>query len=182
MGGDDEGVIGLRQGLAFKIIRTFAKNDNDIQVATMLADIEDQEKADAVFIDAGYGTGVVSCGKSWDRNWKLVWFSEKSTDPGCLNKRAEMWKRMRDWLKDGGAIPNDQVLYSDLISIETVGRTDGIIQLESKKELKARNLPSPGRGDALALSFAYPVQTKQKPRTQRKNEQQAEEWNPHDNL
>jgi len=109
--GDDEGVIGLRQGLAFKILRTFAKNDNDIQVATMLASLEDQEKADAVFIDAGYGTGVVSCGKSWKREWRLVWFAEKSTDPGCLNKRAEMWKQMRDWLKDGGAIPNDPAMY-----------------------------------------------------------------------
>jgi len=109
--GDDEGVIGLRQGLAFKILRTFAKNDNDLQVATMLADLEDQEKADAVFIDAGYGTGVVSCGKTWKRDWKLVWFGEKSTDPGCLNKRAEMYKNGRDWLKDGGAIPNDPAMY-----------------------------------------------------------------------
>ena len=177
--GDDEGVIGLRQGLAFKILRTFAKNDNDLQVATMLADCEDREKADAVFIDAGYGTGVVSCGKSWNRNWRLVWFSEKSTDPGCLNKRAEMWKKMRDWLKDGGAIPNDNVLYSDIISIETVGRSDGIIQLQSKKEMKAEGLPSPGRGDALALSFAYPVQQKAKRRGVQHMEQ-AEAWNPHD--
>lgn len=180
--GDDDGVIGLRQGLAFKILRTFAKNDNDIQVATLLATLEDQENADAVFIDAGYGTGVVSAGKSWKRDWKLVWFAEKSSDPGCFNKRADMWKQMRDWLKDGGAIPDDKVLYQDLISVETVGRTDGLIQLKSKKDMKADGLPSPGRGDALALSFAYPVQTKQKPRTQRKNEQQAEEWNPHDNL
>ena len=179
--GDDEGVIGLRQGLAFKILRTFAKNDNDIQVATMLASLEDQEKADAVFIDAGYGTGVVSCGKSWKREWRLVWFAEKSTDPGCLNKRAEMWKQMRDWLKDGGAIPDDKVLHSDLISVETVGRTDGLIQLMSKKDMKANGLPSPGRGDALALSFAYPVQAKQRPRGEQKHMTQAEEWNPHEN-
>jgi hypothetical protein len=178
--GDDEGVIGLRQGLAFKILRTFAKNDNDLQVATMLADCEDQEKADAVFIDAGYGTGVVSCGKSWKREWRLVWFAEKSTDPGCLNKRAEMYKNGRDWLKDGGAIPNDPVLYSDIISIETVGWSDGLIQLKSKKDMKADGLPSPGRGDAWALSFAYPVQAKAR-RREPKHMEQAPEWNPHDN-
>jgi hypothetical protein len=178
--GDDEGVIGLRQGLAFKILRTFAKNDNDLQVATMLADLEDQEKADAVFIDAGYGTGVASCGKTWKRDWKLVWFSEKSTDPGCLNKRAEIYKNGRDWLKDGGALPNDNVLYSDIISIETVGRSDGLIQLKSKKDMKADGLPSPGRGDAWALSFAYPVQAKAR-RRESKHMEQAPEWNPHEN-
>jgi hypothetical protein len=155
--GDDEGVIGLRQGLAFKIMSVFSKNDNDLQVATMLANFEDHEQAAAVFIDAGYGTGVVSAGKTWKRNWRLVWFSEKSSDPGCINKRAEMWKSTRDWLKSGGAIPDDKVLYSDLISVETVPRDDGKTQLESKKDMKARKLPSPGRGDALALSFAYPV-------------------------
>lgn len=179
--GDDEGVIGLRQGLAFKILKTFAKNDNDLQVATMLAAYEDQEGADAVFIDAGYGTGVVSAGKSWKRDWKLVWFAEKSNDDGYLNKRAEMWGKMRDWLKDGGCIPEDNTLHDDLIGPEVVGRTDGKVQLESKQDMKKRGLKSPGRGDALALSFAYPVQSKHRPRG-RKQEQQAEEWSPMDNL
>ena len=31
------------------------------------------------------------------------------------------------------------------------------IQLESKDDLKARGLPSPDLGDALALTFSYPV-------------------------
>lgn len=158
--GDDEGVIGLRQGLRFQILRTFSKNDNDLQVATMLANLEDQERADAVFLDAGYATGVYSAGKTWGRNWRLVWFNDKSTDVGCYNKRAEMWMKMRDWLKEGGSIPEDKTLYSELTSVETVPRTDGLIQLESKRDMKSRNLPSPGRADALALTFAYPVANK----------------------
>jgi len=90
-----------------------------------------------------------------------VWFSSASLNPGCINKRAEMWTAVRDWLKEGGAIdPNDQVLYQDLIGPETVGRPDGKIQLESKKDIKARLGFSPGRGDALALSFAWPVRRK----------------------
>jgi len=177
--GDDEGVIGLRQGLVFKIIKPFAKNDNDVQVASMLASYEDAEKADAVFIDAGYGTGVVSCGKSWGRQWRLVWFAEKSLDAGYLNKRGQMWGQMRDWLKDGGCIPNDPVLHADLIGPETVGRTDGKIQLESKKDMKKRGVKSPGRGDALALSFAFPVQQKNRP-TGRNDRNRAEEWSPYD--
>lgn len=160
--GDDEGVIGLRQGLMFKVLRTFAKNDNDVEVATMLARLEDEEKADAVFIDAGYGTGVVSIGRTLQRNWQLVWFAGASPDPGCLNMRAFMGSEAKKWLKSGGAIdPRDTVLYRDLISPETVSRMDGKIQLESKKDMKARGEPSPGRGDALFLSFAAPVHARQ---------------------
>lgn len=158
--GDDELVIGKRQGLAFSILRTIPKNDNDIQIANILGNLEDEHQADAVFVDAGYGTGIVSAGQTLGRDWTLVWFSGESSDPGCLNKRAEMWKETRDWLKTGGAIPNDDVLYVDLIGPETVPRMDGKIQLESKKDMKARGQPSPNRGDALALSFAFNVAKK----------------------
>ena len=158
--GDDEGVIGLRQGLHFRILATFAKNDNDIDIAQKLAALEDEHEADAVFVDAGYGTGVVSAGKTMRRSWRLVWFAGESADPGCLNKRAEMWKLCRDWLKDGGAIPPDQVLADELAAPETVSRLDGKIQIESKKDMKARGLPSPNRADSLVLSFAFPVKAK----------------------
>jgi hypothetical protein len=96
------------------------------------------------------------------RDWQLVWFGAAASKPGYKNKRAEMWGGARDWLKEGGAIdPDDDVLYQDLIGPETVGTMDGTIQLESKKDMKQRGLPSPGRGDALALSFAFPVVNKQ---------------------
>ncbi|MGJ7508691.1 terminase [Variovorax sp. GT1P44] len=159
--GDDELTINKRQGLRFDVLKTMPKNDNDMAVAAQLARLEDEHKADAVFIDAGYGTGIYSAGKTLGRNWTLVYFAGESADPGCANKRAEMWKGARDWLKAGGAIdPKDDVLYQDLIGPELVFRADGKIQLESKKDMKARGLPSPGRGDGLALSFAYPVSPK----------------------
>lgn len=160
--GDDELVIGMRQGLRFQVLRTIQKNDNDFQVASLIANLEDEHNADAVFIDAGYGTGIVSAGRTMGRDWQLIWFGGASMDAGCINKRAEMWKLMRDWLKEGGSIPkDDQVLYNDLIGPETIFRPDGKIQLESKKDMKLRGLPSPGHGDALALSFAHPVVKRQ---------------------
>jgi hypothetical protein len=158
--GDDQLVIGLRQGLAFWVLRTIPKNDNDVYIANLLANLEDEHHADAVFIDAGYGTGIASAGSTMGREWQLVWFASASSEPGCLNKRAEMWLLMRNWLKDGGAIPKNQQLYDELISPETVARLDGKIQLESKKDMKARGLPSPNIADALALSFAFPVNKK----------------------
>lgn len=155
--GDDELVISKRQGLHFVVLRVLPKNDNDIQVATILAQLEDLHRADAVFVDMGYGTGIVSAGRTWGRTWTLVSFGGESADPGCLNKRAEMWRAARDWLKEGGAIPKDQALYDDLIAPETVARLDGKIQLESKADLKKRIGRSPDRADSLVLSFAFPV-------------------------
>ena len=73
--GDDMLEIGCRQGLAYRNLRTIPKNDNDIHVANIIAQIEDDEKVDAVFVDAGYGTGIVSAARTWKRNWQLVWFS-----------------------------------------------------------------------------------------------------------
>ncbi|MBR0568374.1 terminase [Azoarcus sp. L1K30] len=158
--GNDELVIGLRQGLSFRILHTMPKNDNDLIVAQKLAQFEDEEQADAVFVDAGFGTGIVSAGQGLGRDWVLVWFSSASGDIGCLNKRAEMWKAARDWLKAGGAIPEDPQLRDELQAPELVPRIDGAIQIESKKDMKARGLPSPNRADALVLSFAYPVRKK----------------------
>jgi hypothetical protein len=155
--GDDEMWCVLRQGLMSKVLFVMPHNDNDIEVANILAMHEDQEGADAVFIDAGYGTGIFSAGKTMGRKWQLVWFGKKAPDEGCVNMRAYIWREMRDWLKQGGAIPEEQQLYDDLIGPEIKPRTDGKVALESKEDMKKRGLPSPNGGDALALTFAQPV-------------------------
>lgn len=158
--GDDLLEIGIRQGLAFRILRTIPKNDNDIEIANILAAIEDEEQADAVFIDAGYGTGIASAGKTWGRNWTLVWSAAAATDPGFLNKRAEMANEVKKWLKAGGCIPPIQAMRDGLLAIEAVPRADGKVQLEPKTAIKARIGFSDGKYDTLALSFAYPVAKK----------------------
>jgi hypothetical protein len=69
-----------------------------------------------------------------------------------------MYNDCRKWLEAGGALPSDDLdLAYELAAPETVARIDGKIQLESKKEMKARGLQSPNRADALVLSFAFPV-------------------------
>ena len=157
--GDDELVIGMRQGLQFWILHKQFKNNNDVEVANRVARYQDEHKADAVFIDGGYGQGIYSAGKTMGRQWRLVWFGSKPTSKDCLNKRSEMWKLTREWLIEGGAIPEDQTLYDDLIGPETVPRLDGKLQLEPKDAMKRRGIPSPNCGDALAITFAYPVRS-----------------------
>ena len=155
--GDDEFVIMLRQGLASRVLATFPKNDNDLVMANKIAMFEDEHKADAVFVDGGFGTGIVSAGQGLGRHWTLVWFGGESGDPGCLNKRAEMWQATRNWLKSGGSIPEDPVLRDELQAPEIVPRADGKLQIEAKKDMKRRGVPSPNRADALVITFAHPV-------------------------
>lgn len=155
--GEDELVISMRQGLHFRVIQTLPKNDNDIQVAAILGQLEDTLQADAVFVDFGYGTGIVSAGQTWGRDWRLVNFADGANDPGYANKRAEMYGEARKWMKEGGSLGPDLVLRDECLGIQTVARLDGKVQLESKKEMKKRGLPSPNRLDSLVISFAYPV-------------------------
>lgn len=155
--GDDLLTIGLRQGLYYRILDKIPKNDNDIQIANKLARYEDEHDADAVFVDGGYGTGIVSAGRTMGRDWNLVWFGEKATRVDCFNKRAEMYVEVRDWLKAGGAIPKDQMLYDEMIAIETVPTLDGKYKLPSKEDVKELIGWSPNCIDNLAITFAFPV-------------------------
>lgn len=157
--GGDEIVIYLRQGIYSKRLYTATHNENDLVVAKILADFEDRYKADAVFIDLGYGTGIKSAGAAWGRRWTLVPFGGKSTREDCINKRAEMWQEMLEWLRDkGGMIPfDDSILADDLSGPQIKPETSGKIKLESKDDMKKRGLASPNRADALALTFAFPV-------------------------
>lgn len=161
--GDDDLVIAFRQGLMFKILDTIPKNTNDVFIAQKIANYEIKLQADAVFIDLGWGTGIKSAGDTMGRAWQLIAFSDAAANIGFINKRAEMWQAIADWLEAGGAIPEDQELYEDLIGVQTKPRPDGKIQLVSKEDMKKEGLPSPNKGDALALSFAHPVERRRHP-------------------
>ncbi|AMG65715.1 hypothetical protein [Providencia stuartii] len=159
--GDDDAVIYLRQGLHSKCLWTGSKTTDDIVMAKRIADYEDQYQADAVHIDFGYGTGIYSVGMSWGRDWQLVQFNGASTDPQMQNKRGEMYNNVKSWLKIGGAI-DDQEVAEDLSTPEYKVQLSGKILLESKADIKKRIGRSPGKGDALALTFAYPVTKKER--------------------
>lgn len=147
----------MRQGPYYKHLLTIEKNDNDVHTAGLLAQLEDKYHAAAVFIDSGYGQGIYSAGQVMGRNWQLISFAGKPVNKMYANKRAEMWGEMKEWLKHEGMISDDQELTDDLTGPEAFINTRGKLQLESKEDMKRRGLPSPNKGDALALTFAYPV-------------------------
>lgn len=97
------------------------------------------------------------------------------------NKRAEIWGRMRDWLKVGAIPPKIHGLDLTLVD-ELTGPSYGMnnaeaIQLESKKEMRKRGVPSPNVADALACTFAFTVEI-MSPRDAVQLQQVTPDYNP----
>lgn len=100
-----------------------------------------------MLVEAGYGdrVRVINSGKNADKPHLYV------------NKRAEMWGDMKDWFTNENVpvhIPDDNALHADIVAPGWKYDSNTRIQLESKKEIKKRELISPDGGDALALTFA----------------------------
>jgi hypothetical protein len=110
------------------------------------------------FVDGGgVGGGVIDRLRQMGYPVQEVQFGGKASDPKrYLNKRAEMWGVMREWLAIG-EIEKDEALATDMCSIEYGFTNSDQIQLEKKSDMKARGLASPDDADALALTFAFPV-------------------------
>lgn len=168
--GDDETVICFRRGRDAKSIPwvTVRKLDT-VLIANKVAELMLAYRPAAVFIDEGgpTGAGVVDILRTAGHRVTGVNFGSAAatSDFGGIsmkvaNKRAEMWASMRAWLA-GGVIPNDQKLADDLVGPEyTVELKSQAVLLERKERMKERGLASPDRGDALALTFAFPVAPK----------------------
>lgn len=164
--GDDQTVICSRRGRDARTRPWITLRGADtMQVAGRVAEVAARLKPDAIFVDeGGLGAGVVDRLKQLSIphvigvNFGSSPDSENPVAEGVRvkNKRAEMWARMREWLRNG-AIPEDYELASDLTGVEYGFDADNAIQLERKEAMKKRGLASPDKGDALALTFAYAV-------------------------
>lgn len=158
--GDDRSVIFARQGLATWKPRVFRGIDN-MTLASHVAHEIETFRPDAVFVDEGNGSGVIDRLRQLGHDIVGVHFGGKPTKLRYLNKRSEMWFEMREWVMAGGSIPNDVSLKQDLAAPTYRFNASDQICLESKDDIKGRGLPSPDLGDALALTFAFPVQKDQ---------------------
>jgi hypothetical protein len=110
-----------------------------------------------VCIDAGGGgVGVYDRLKELGyNNILLVHFASKSVNPQkYLNKRAELWCSLKEFLSLDNFIVEDSILFQQLSSLEYTYTSNGQIQLEKKEKLKQRIKQSPDGADAAALTFA----------------------------
>ena len=155
--GADATVIAIRQGRDIIAIQRHRGDDTMTVVGHVIEAIEEYKPALVVIDEGGLGAGIVDRLKEQRYKVKGINFGNKSTNPIMYgNKRAEMWGKMKDWLKTA-SIPLDRFLKTDLISPMMKPDSKGTIFLESKKDMKARGLASPDAADAICVTFAFPV-------------------------
>lgn len=168
--GDDPSVIVVRKGKDAKTIPPkilFGQDTMAVAAATaaMLHDVG----ASAAFVDeGGVGGGVVDRLRMLQVPVIAVNFSSSPDNPDAndgtryANKRAEIYGRMRTWLKEGGAVPEKvqglETTVVDELTAPQYGMNDReAIQLERKKDMRRRGVKSNNIADALATTFAYPI-------------------------
>jgi len=163
--GDDRSVIYMRRGRDARSIAPIVFSDkiDTMQLVGHVADMLGRHHVDAIFVDeGGVGGGVVDRLRQMNINVVGVNFGRASDRwiqgaPKAANKRSEMWASMREWLRDGGAIPDDRDLEMDLTGPLYKFDVNNAIFLEKKEDMKKRGVRSSDIADALALTFAYPV-------------------------
>lgn len=173
--GSDKSIIYPRQGLDARSRQPIVlQGVNTMQLATRVFNEYMMLHATAIFVDGGgVGGGVVDRLLQMGAPVFEVGFGNgpdfsNPDDPYIKydNKRAEIWGALKSWLARGGCIPDTVPLMEDNFSFATelsnptytlTGKEGDKILLESKKDMKRRQLPSPDLSDALACTFAYPT-------------------------
>ena len=157
--GDDSTIITHRKGLAcYPQIKLHGLNT--MEVASAVASHYWRIKPDAIIVDAGaMGAGVIDRLRQMGMpNVMEVNFGGSAIDSNrYANIRAEMYFKVLAWLKDGGCIPNDTDLKSELTVTEYKYTQAGKIILQPKEQIKELTGRSPDRADSLALTFAVPI-------------------------
>lgn len=157
--GDDDTVITVRKGLCcYPQIKLHGLNT--MEVASAVANHYWKIKPDAIIIDAGaMGAGVIDRLRQMGMpNVFEINFGGSAIDSDrYANIRAEIYFKTLEWLKAGGAIPNDTDLKSELTVTEYKYTSAGKIILQPKEQIKELTGRSPDRADSLALTFAVPV-------------------------
>lgn len=158
--GNDATAFVIRQGRVVLHTEKLYKASN-AEIANRLHVLREVYGVDHCFIDGtgGYGTGVhdLLSARGAAHNVTMVHFSESATyDHKYANKRAEMWVNVRDWLRNAASLPAGEDWGRDLCA-PTYRHEGDKLRLEKKEEIKKRIGRSPDIGDALALTFAFPV-------------------------
>ncbi len=156
--GDDESVIRFRRGRDARTLEPMRfKGMDTMEFSSRVAEAIERYRPDAVFVDGGgVGGGVVDRLKQLGFRVIEVQSGERAEErEQYMNKRAEMWGRMKDWLATGCV--DEGRLVMDMTAPEYDITLKGQLRLETKDSMKKRGLNSPDDADALALTFAEPI-------------------------
>lgn len=152
--GSDSSVHCVREGLQVHPFEMRAKQST-VQTANWTAFKYNKVKADGAIIDTiGVGAGVFD--NMLNQGFYCVDgnFGSMADDKDrYANKRAESYFRLKEALDRGLALPKDDELMEELLSISYFYRENGKAQIQAKDKIKEELGRSPDKADALALTF-----------------------------
>lgn len=163
--GGDRFAVSFRRGDKILAVIFRQKLEHDEAVA-WLSLIIDEHQPNRMCIDRGsMGQNIISSLRNLNQHYadvvKGIDFGgtsrAKQANPkraGPWNRRAEMYGDFKEWLNQGGSIPDDDDLASDISAAKQKWRANNDWLLESKTEMKARGIRSCDLSDACALTFA----------------------------
>jgi hypothetical protein len=163
--GGDRFAVAFRRGDKILEVVHRQKLEHDEAVA-WLSGLIDEHSPNRMCVDRGsMGQNIVSALRNLNKRYadivKGIDFGGtsrmKQANPkraGPWNRRAEMYGDFKTWLTEGGSIPDDDDLASDISGPKQKWRANNDWLLESKTEMKARGLRSSDLSDACVLTFA----------------------------
>lgn len=163
--GGDRFAVAFRRGDCIFRVDVRNKLEHDEAVA-WLSLIIDEWQPNRMCIDRGsMGQSIITSLRALNKKYsdvvKGIDFGSTSkakiANPkraGPWNIRAEIYGKLLDFLIEGGSIPDDDDLATDLSGPKIKYRANNDWLLESKTDMKARGLRSSDLSDACALTFA----------------------------
>ena len=155
--GDDETVWGIRDAFRYMPVAV-EKVSTPLSIAEKTQTLFSSYgiSAEDTFVDnLGVGANVgmeIARSSKGDKIVQAVSFADSPSESRFLNKRAEMYWRVREWCILGGEV--DEKTKQELLTIRYKVNLSGKIQVMSKEDMrKLYSFPSPNRADALALTF-----------------------------
>lgn len=163
-GGGDKSWMISRRGRHLGCEVNEGRDLNDaMALADWIAATIEKHNPNRVFIDAAViGAAVYDRLKQLGFASKVeaIFFGAASSDnKRWLNKRVEMWDKMRLWFDDNLSVQmvHDNELKRQICASRFYYSEGDQLRLEAKEHIKARLGCSPDRADAAALTFAAPV-------------------------
>lgn len=160
--GDDRTVIFPRQGkraFAPDIMRHARDSSVSVDIATRVMAKRLEYKTNVTIMDAtgGWAAGASDVLRAGDPNNPPIniQFHTSAQDKKYKNRRAEMYFRAAEWVKDGGWLPNVPGLLQEA-TCSTYIYLNGMFQIEAKEQVKARLGVSPDLWDSFVLTFGVP--------------------------
>lgn len=161
---NDNSVITFRRGLVV-LPQLVYKGLSLTDLCGRIVALYEEKKPAALFVDAiGIGAGVVDRLRELGIPVTDALASARAIKiDKFVNRRAESYVELADWIKAGGKLPDDALLAEELAAQEYEFTSAGKMFLLKKDRIKEILGRSPDRADSLALCWfnAAPITTEE---------------------